>query len=71
MKGSPLKVDLYDNTPLHDAARNGHLDVVKFLVETLNCTVDSRGSCNMTPLQWALFNGHYHVVRYLHSKMQP
>ena len=62
---NPLTTDNYGNTPLHDASRNGHLEVVKFLVETLHCPVDTKESCSKTPLEWAFFKGHYHIVRYL------
>ena len=40
-------------SPLHVAAVNGRLDVVKLLVETFLCKLDVRDSNGQTPLQLA------------------
>nr|prf alpha latrotoxin [Latrodectus tredecimguttatus] len=51
--------------PLHQAARYGHLDIVKYLVEEEFLSVD--GSKTDTPLCYASENGHFTVVQYLVS----
>ena len=55
---------------LHWAAGCGHLDVVQYLVETLNCPPDQgqkgkRSFHGRTGLHWSARNGHLHVVKYL------
>lgn len=54
-----------EETPLGEAARAGHLEVVKFLVES---SVDDLDSCNAlgrTPLALAARKGHHEVVQFL------
>ena len=46
------------------AAANGHLAVVRRLIEQ-NAEVDARTSTNSTPLRTASFNGHLDIVRCL------
>ena len=61
------RTDVHDETPLVIASRNGHLAVVRYLVEQgayINIT-DSDGT---TPLIWASIHGHVGVVRYLSEK---
>jgi hypothetical protein len=41
--------------------------VVRFMIETLHCPPDIRGSYNETPLDKARRKGHHHVVKYLES----
>ncbi|CCK70450.1 Hos4p KNAG_0E01880 [Huiozyma naganishii CBS 8797] len=54
------------NTPLHEAALNGHLDIVKLLVETgANVNIQSFAMFGDTPLIDASANGHLDVVQYL------
>ncbi len=60
--------DLANTTPLHCAAREGHLETVLFLVDSLHCPVSLRGDQNKTPLQLALDNNHSEVVEYLLAK---
>ena len=54
----------HSNTPLHDAVGEGHLEVVQYYIETIQCI---RGWGNMTPLEQARSKGHSHVVNYLES----
>ncbi|KAJ4373456.1 ankyrin repeat-containing protein [Didymella sp. IMI 355093] len=63
-------VDSYSqNTALHYAAANGHIDIVKLLLSTstskpapfLNLT----NSSGNTPLHWASLNGHLEAVKLL------
>mgnify|MGYP003365275417 CR=1 FL=1 len=54
------------NTPLHEAALNGHIDIVKLLVkEGANINVQSYDMFQDTPLIDASANGHLDVVSYL------
>src|SRR5205814_8712767 len=47
------------------AARNGHLEVVKYLVEH-GANIDERNNArDKTPLLAAAFDGHYDIVKYL------
>jgi len=66
-------IDSNGSTCLHWAAGGGHLDVVKYLIETLGCCPDigqegKRSFRDRTPLHWASRNGHLNVVRYLLEK---
>ena len=51
-------------TALWVAATNGHLAVVRHLIEQ-NAEVDARTSTNSTPLRTAAFSGHLDIVRCL------
>eukprot|EP01068_Selenidium_serpulae_P016333 Selendium_serpulae@DN6287_c2_g1_i1.p1 len=51
--------------PLHCAARNGHLQVVKFLVEDQRAEVEAFSIYDTTPLHCAAREGHLQVVQFL------
>jgi ankyrin repeat protein len=51
-------------TPLHLAAQNGHLNVVKFLVEQ-QAEMNMKNTNGSTPLHLAAQNGHLNVVKFL------
>ncbi|KAG2180715.1 hypothetical protein INT44_003722 [Umbelopsis vinacea] len=59
------------NTGLHMACANGHLDIVKYVVEKLasldNVTqyINSQNEQGNTPLHWAALNGHLEIVQLL------
>jgi ankyrin repeat protein len=50
-------VDSQNWTPLHWAAANGHLEVVRILIGS-NANLDSQDSVGWTPLVWASFGGY-------------
>jgi len=53
-------------TPLHNAAKFGHLEVVKFLVEKGGADVESKDSeYGQTPVSYAAEDGHLEVVKFL------
>ena len=57
-------------TPLHYASANGHLDIVKYIMEEEHCdpyTVDEKFS---TALSLASKKGHFDIVKYLISDKQ-
>ena len=54
----------YGRTPMHFAAQNGYIDVVKFIAETLD-EVNPRDAQGLTPMHLAAFQGHQDVVKYL------
>lgn len=52
-------------SPLHIAAMNGRLDVVKLLVETFLCKLDTKDSNGQTPLDCARDKHEEEIVLYL------
>lgn len=52
-------------TALHYAARNGHLPVIRWLVEERGCAVDHGTADGTTAFCWAAWQGHEAVLRYL------
>ena len=52
-------------TPIHDAAHNGHLDVVKFLVELTDSTPNALNNMGETPVDVAKQEGHNEIVKFL------
>lgn len=54
----------YDQTALSLAARNGHEDVVKLLLDK-GADIESRNSLGCTPLCLAVLNGHESVIHLL------
>jgi ankyrin repeat protein len=65
----PAQINMRDRgtTPLHEAARAGHLDVVKFLVER-GATLNTNDISGATPLRLALGYHRTNVVEYLRAK---
>ena len=57
--------DSVGHTPLHNAAHEGHLEVVRFLASRSDCHPNMVDSNKRTALHYACQNGHYAVVALL------
>ena len=57
--------NIHNNTALHCAVLNGHIQVVKFLIEELKLPWDILGQHNTTSLQMAIIRRHPNIVQYL------
>lgn len=55
-------------TPLHFAANEGHLEIIKLLLTQKDIKVDSLSKANRTALHLACIRGHVGIVRALHEK---
>jgi ankyrin repeat protein len=59
----------YDGrSALHWAARNGHLDVVRWLVDDCGCNSDTSSADGTTPFCLAAWQGHLAVCRFLATR---
>jgi hypothetical protein len=54
----------FETTPVHGAARGGHVDILSFLLER-GADLECRGRYNMTPLHIASWYGKLEAVRWL------
>ena len=62
-------LDFWENdTPIHIAAKFGHLPIVQYLIEKQNVDEDINGKYEKTALHYACEKGHYDIVKYLISK---
>ena len=57
--------DFRGNTALHMACANGHIEMVKYLINTLHVDINIKNSSNNTPLGWAALNGQKEIVKIL------
>ncbi|RUS17072.1 ankyrin repeat-containing domain protein [Endogone sp. FLAS-F59071] len=65
--------DEFGNTALHMSSANGHIEIVKYLLQSLATLQDTplatyinaRNEQGNTPLHWAALNGHLVVVELL------
>ena len=55
----------WDWTCLHAASHNGHLDIIKYLVDSQNCDLMIIDEDNNTPLHTAASRGYRQVVNYI------
>jgi len=66
MNDVDMDISDYDGrTPTHLAAAEGHLNCVKFLLETCKANPDQKDRWNQTPLSEAMRHRHYAVVKYI------
>ena len=52
----------YGSTTLHAASENGHVEVVKILIQAGGNVNTQRSSDGWTPLHWASSRGHVEVI---------
>ena len=58
--------DEWGHIPLHYAAINGHLEVVKYFIVELHCDpMDNKNRYGYTPLHYACRHGHLNIAQYL------
>lgn len=65
-----VKDSVTGSTPVHMAAGNGHLEVLKFFLglvtpEEAKLMVSAKNDSGNTALHWAAFNGHLPIVKLL------
>ncbi|CAK9218976.1 unnamed protein product [Sphagnum troendelagicum] len=60
-----------DLTPLHFAAMDGRMKVVRLLLEWEGINIDAVDSAGLTPLHYSVQNGHSEVVELLLKKGKP
>ena len=63
---NPNAPDRNGDTPIHEAAENGHTEIVKILVP-LTDNPNAPNNKGITPFYWALHNGHTKIVNVLES----
>ena len=56
-------------TPLHLAARNGHLELCQFIMEKVEDQNPKAPRCGTTPLHLAAIKGHLNVCHYILGKV--
>ena len=61
---NPIVADCYGNSPIHFAASNGHLQMLKFLT-SYGTDLMIPNENGKTPLKLAEVNGHCKVVEFL------
>ncbi|WP_264735341.1 ankyrin repeat domain-containing protein [Wolbachia endosymbiont (group A) of Rhinocyllus conicus] len=64
-------LEIKDNSgrvPLHCAASNGKLDVVKYFIDEEKVDVNIKDNGYWTPLHWASWGGHLDIAKYLVDK---
>jgi len=59
--------DDYGNTPLHLAAKEGHLDVCRLIMDQVE-DKHPRNDAGETPLKLALNEGHYNIAELFRAK---
>ena len=59
---NPNVADNFGKSPIHFAAQNGHLEIVRLLMKTSN-NPNAPDNSGMTPENLAMQNGHHDIVR--------
>jgi ankyrin repeat protein len=68
-KGASVNVQNEEGwSPLHAAASEGHLDIVKEMVSKFNAQVDIQNDAGTTPLFQAASSGRVETCKYLIEK---
>ena len=62
--GSPYVVNAKGEGLMHLAAREGHIDYMKHLMENYDMDIDQIMSDHWTPLFYACLNNHVNVIEY-------
>jgi len=57
-------------TPLHTAAQNGHIDIVKFFTLEKHCDPMLRDRDNNAALHIAVLQGRFEIVRFLIEELK-
>ena len=57
--------DEHGHIPLHYAASNGHVEVVKYFIVELHCDPMDKNQYGETPLHFACTNGQLNIAQYL------
>lgn len=70
-----IKDDITLSTPIHMACGNGHLELVKYLLNLVSfedalVLANQKNDTGNTPLHWASFSGHLPIVQLLCEKYQ-
>ena len=55
-------------TPLHVASEEGHLDIVKYLIDVCNCNPNYCTSNGLTAIDFVMKGGHQEVVTYFRNE---
>ena len=64
MTDNPNVPNRYGVSPLHLAASNGHIEIVKILALLAN-NINAPDLNGMTPIRWAQIEGHIEIVKFL------
>ena len=62
---NPLDKDINDDTLMHFAAQCGSLEILKYLIEDVNCNPATEGQNGNTVLHTAAEDGQLSIIKYL------
>eukprot|EP01083_Nonionella_stella_P169056 572365_1 len=65
--GSSIKISPSTTSILHDAARRGYIQTIRFWTEVLKVDINLKGRQGLTPLHFAARSGRVDVVKYILS----
>lgn len=63
--GADFDVKDKGKTPLHWAAKNGHMDIVEYLIQQQGLDADEQDNEGKTPLHYAVLEDHEEIVNFL------